>query len=484
MKSARRLLALIICLMFAGMSVMGVRAEADDDLIFEEIEAEPEETVASTEEPTATPTAEPTELPTEAPMEEGDAFPEFTQIPAETAAQQPTAESTAAPEQWIDATPTAPSGQEFCQGYAALPREAVGYDGSDASAKAIYRLVSGVVFVLARDVSAGTDRMWIVFDGGEGELFAWVDASSLRPMSAEEADGFVRARAAAQGTRFYMNAAELPLDVPVYAAIAADVPAGSMCAAEEIAMGTDVLRIGADSLTLGVGESHVLTASFADNQEHSFTYSVENAKVATVTEAGKITGKAAGTTTVFVQSDAGARSVEVTVAKAPSKVSLSAARSTVGAGEIVQLNAALPAGSSSTLTFSTGNEKVATVDANGRVYTLAAGTATLKVTTFNGKTASKKITVKAAPTSISLKDHKLTMGVEQTWAQTATLSKGSAGAYSYESDAPEVVSVDPVTGLLTAHAVGEAEITVTTYNGMTDTCAVTVKDAPSSVRFA
>ena len=53
----------------------------------------------------------------------------------------------------------------------------------------------------------------------------------------------------------------------------------------------------------------------------------------------------------------------------------------------------IPANTTDTLTWYSSNEAVATVDASGEITTLAAGTATITVTTNNGKTATLDVTV-------------------------------------------------------------------------------------------
>ena len=489
MKLLRRLAAAMLCLMIAGVPLAEVLAEAGEEMPVEiwtpapesAAAPEPEPEPAATQEPTAEPTEEPVPEPTAEPTAEATEEPRLEAdsqfgTPMESAAtEEPTPQ--------IDTARSARYSPEFCRGYAALLAGANGYEGPNASAKAVYRFEGGVVFALTRENSGGADRLQAAFDGGEGEVVLWFDAASLRPMSGEEAAAFVYARAAAQGARFYMNAAELPLDIPVYAPIARAASQQTEASAAVAAVST--MRINAEALTLGVGEGFALAATFADGGEHAVKYSTSNAKIAAVSAAGKITGKKTGSAIVRAESEDGQScSVTVTVRKAPSKVTLKAPRKTLGAGESIALTASVPSGAASAYAFSTSNAKVATVDASGNVYTMTAGTATIAVSTFNGKKASVKLTVKAAPSSITLKDHELTMGVGQTYAQTATHSSGSVGACSYTSSAPEIVAVDASSGKLTAVSEGDAVVTVETYNGKIDTCDVCVKPAPAGISIA
>ena len=70
---------------------------------------------------------------------------------------------------------------------------------------------------------------------------------------------------------------------------------------------------------------------------------------------------------------------------------------TMTAGATKQLVKTItPSNAKTTLTWSTNNSKVATVDANGKVTAKAKGTATITVTTANGKKATCKVTVRDA----------------------------------------------------------------------------------------
>ena len=504
MKSARRMLALMMCLMFAGMPMMSVFAEAGEDSIPEIMEAAPESSdvpaEVPTEERTATPTEEPTEVPTEAPApptaevpaEGGEASAEATQEPAADATQEPAAtpitEITAEPERMIDTTRSALFSPEFHQGYAALMGETFGYDGPFASSKAICRFASGVVLVLARDVSSGVDRLQAAFDGGESELLVWIDAASLRPMSAEETDAFVRARAAAKGTRFYLNAAELPLDVPVYALVI-DTLQTVETAPEAPAVPAALMRMDEKTLTIGVGEKYDLNVGFSDGQEHAVKFTSQSSKIAAVSTTGRITGKKAGTADIRVTSDQGEeRVVKVTVKKAPTSIKFALTHKTLGLDEEIELTTKLSSGAASLkLEFTNSNAAVVEiVEKDGKTYARAKdeGSATITVKTFNKKHDKVKLTVKPKPTSIALTEKELTLGVDQKYTLKAELTPGSGGGYKYYSSAPEVVAVDQISGKLTALTKGEAVITVKTYNDWTDTCAVEVKAAPKKVSLA
>ncbi len=84
----------------------------------------------------------------------------------------------------------------------------------------------------------------------------------------------------------------------------------------------------------------------------------------------------------------------------------------LGLNETISLTATLlPENSQDNLTWSSDNKTVAIVDANGKITAKKCGSATVSVKTSNGKTASCKVTVKTAPSSVSLNKTSITLGV-------------------------------------------------------------------------
>lgn len=137
------------------------------------------------------------------------------------------------------------------------------------------------------------------------------------------------------------------------------------------------------------------------------------------------------------------------------------------------------------VTWESSNESVATVDSSGKVSALSAGTTTITVTTEDGnKTASCLVTVKASVkvTGVTLNKSSITLTRTHTETLTATVLPENASnkAVTWSSNNETVASVSS-TGVVTANAVGNAEITVTTQDGnKTATCNVTVNPIPVS----
>jgi uncharacterized protein YjdB len=160
----------------------------------------------------------------------------------------------------------------------------------------------------------------------------------------------------------------------------------------------------------------------------------------------------------------------------PTKVDLTTNRTTIGIGEKIQLYAEVqPMTAFGTPTFSSSKTSVATVSATGLVTAKKVGTATITAKMYNGVATTIKITVKKAPTRVSIKAEKTTLNVGEKTATSLTLSGGSACSRTYSTSNSGVATVD-ANGTITAVRAGSATITVQTYNKKTATVKITVKE--------
>ncbi len=169
-------------------------------------------------------------------------------------------------------------------------------------------------------------------------------------------------------------------------------------------------------------------------------------------------------------------------------VSLNKNATTIAIGASETLTATItPANADNqAVTWSSDNTAVATVNQNGQVTGVAAGTATITVTTQDGnKTAFCTVTVPdptadpVAVTGVSLNktSTSLTVGSSETLTATVAPANATNQAVTWSSKNTAVATVNQ-NGLVTAVAAGTATITVTTADGnKTATCTVTVSAA-------
>ena len=153
----------------------------------------------------------------------------------------------------------------------------------------------------------------------------------------------------------------------------------------------------------------------------------------------------------------------------------------VGASETLAATVSPKDAANKKVSWKSDKPEIAAVDASGKVTGVAAGEATITVTTEDGgKTATCKVTVKAATVAVAdVKLNKTELTLEVDWSETLTVTVAPADATNqnvmWKSDKPEIVSVDD-NGKVTGVAIGEATITVTTEDGgKTATCKVAVK---------
>ena len=123
----------------------------------------------------------------------------------------------------------------------------------------------------------------------------------------------------------------------------------------------------------------------------------ELASSGSYTTAAEITGKKAGKVNIVAKNVNGLTAIcEVTVTAIPvTSVSILSSLSLEVSGTYTLTPTVYPSNAETSFTWSSDNSSVATVSQSGKVTAKSAGTANVKVTTDNGKTATCKVTVNA-----------------------------------------------------------------------------------------
>lgn len=163
----------------------------------------------------------------------------------------------------------------------------------------------------------------------------------------------------------------------------------------------------------------------------------------------------------------------------PTSVGVSPSSSSLFVGESVSLSAVFyPSGTQSSVTWQSSDNSVATVNSNGWVNAVGAGTAKISVQTENGLTGSATVNVSQQASDISLPQ---TVYIDYHSYQylSPTLSpEGAKVKYmSWWSSDESIVTISP-DGMLYGNEPGMASVTVTTSNGLSASSSVIVRQPP------
>lgn len=136
-----------------------------------------------------------------------------------------------------------------------------------------------------------------------------------------------------------------------------------------------------------------------------------------------------------------------------------------------------PDGAETSVRWTTSNSSVATVSGSGEsafITAVGPGSCRVTATTAGGLSASCYVEVPVREASRVELPSALALTVGQSRTLTPQVwPEGTRTSFSWRSDRPDVATVSSA-GRVTALAEGAARITVTTDNGLSDDCAVTV----------
>ncbi|HEY5413409.1 MAG TPA: Ig-like domain-containing protein [Gemmatimonadaceae bacterium] len=244
--------------------------------------------------------------------------------------------------------------------------------------------------------------------------------------------------------------------------------------------------------SITVGQTTTLTAQPLDANGNALTgravaWASSNAGVATVSDAGVVTGVAPGDATITATSEGKSGTATVTVTPIPvASVTVDPATVSLTTGATQQITATPRDAQGNPLadravTWESQNPAVATVSPAGLITAVAPGNTTVTATS-EGKVGTVTVTVTApAVGSISVSPGSATVYVAATTPLTATVRdvnnlviQGTTVLWS--SDQPETASVSQ-SGVVTGLAPGAVTITASS-GGKAGTAAITVQLAP------
>ena len=252
------------------------------------------------------------------------------------------------------------------------------------------------------------------------------------------------------------------------------------------------VKISPTALTLGKGESYTLKGTVLPNDAKNKTckWYTSRSSVAAVSSTGRVTARAVGTAVITAKTVNGKTATcKVTVKTMPTSVKTNPTALTLGKGESYTIKENTNSGSyanAANLKWTSTNTRVVTVKkGSGNKAVLKAvgtGTASVRVTLYNGKTATCRVTIKKAPASVKISPSSLTLNVGESYTIKESTNSGSyahAANLKWTSTNTRVVTVKKGSGnkaVLKAVSEGTANVKLTLYNGKTAICKVSVVD--------
>lgn len=242
--------------------------------------------------------------------------------------------------------------------------------------------------------------------------------------------------------------------------------------------------ISEDNLELKIGQSHTL------KYERSDTYGTpvwksSNEDVATVSQSGRVKAIAPGVATITLDPIIAKPcfcKVHVQNLDATS-IKLVPERLTINVGKTATLQPEFaPSGASASVVWRSENESIANVSQSGIVKGISAGKTIILATTENGLSAMANIEVVGEPDAVKLPE-RLELYVGYNGKLVPVLSPvNSASSYQWQTSDARIVTVDN-DGNVCGKNSGVAEITITTQNNKTATCAIEVKTPPNGMDY-
>ena len=234
------------------------------------------------------------------------------------------------------------------------------------------------------------------------------------------------------------------------------------------------IALNKEELSLIVGKTTKLKLY---NAKGKITWSSSNKKIATVNSKGKITAKKAGTAKITAKNGSKKYVCKITVQKkTATSISLNNTNVTLYKGDTCTLKATVKPSDidDKTVTWSSSDSTVATVDSNGMVRAISIGESVITAT-CSGKSIACKISVIGKPVkAITLNKTNITLCKGKTEQLTATVSPTDAEdqTITWSSSDSTIATVDS-NGLITAVSAGNAKIYAKNGN-VTSTCLIEV----------
>lgn len=247
------------------------------------------------------------------------------------------------------------------------------------------------------------------------------------------------------------------------------------------------ISLSTSSIELNLGDSYTLYANLSPSISPAPTVTWRSGDTSVVrVSGGRVETVGPGETYIYAKSNAGPDEVKcfVKVRDIKPTAVIIPSSTTAYVGESLSITPTLtPSNANTTFTWYC-TPSSGPLSLSGQTFTgVSEGTASVYCTTANGLTSNtcRVSVVYRTPTSVALSAQSLSLRIGASQKLTATVSPSNARyTTSWKSNNPDVATV-AADGTVRAVSAGTTTITVTTDNGKTASCTVTVPPDPSSV---
>lgn len=376
--------------------------------------------------------------------------------------------------------------QKYVAGLITLSR--VGYDVSDADgsgkvnvkdATTIQKYVAGIISSLGQPESISLSSSQLIMNVGDKQtLIASITPanssdfvskwSSDNSNVASVSNGVVEAKKAGTTT--------------ITAKTQKGLTAKCIVTVKETSVNVSGIKLNTTDVTLHKSDSYQLSATVLPENatNKTITWSTSNSSVATVSSSGKITAVSNGKVIITAKASNGitATCAVNVVPVEVSSVRVSAHNVTLYPGDIYSLTATVKPDNAynKSLTWSSSNTSVATVNSNGTITAKSVGQTTVTVKASNGVYDSCNVTVlEILPNSLSLSTDKKEVDEGQSFVLTGRIAPTNSTNKTITWKSSDV-SIATVTqsGQINAVGTGKATITAQTVNGIKAVCEIIV----------
>ena len=242
------------------------------------------------------------------------------------------------------------------------------------------------------------------------------------------------------------------------------------------------ISLNYDSIEINRGDSAPLTASvYGQNEtiiDTKLSWTSDDSSIVSVDKDGLLSANSAGTTTVYASVGELSASCDITVVIPLIGITFEDTTLTLKKGESQQLSVLLNPSDATeydTIVWESTDTDVATVDQDGYITAVDAGTASITAT-CGSYVATCTIYVIIPIESISITDTIRELKINQEFTLHTTIlpaNNASDSTLNWSSSNDNILSVDS-NGKIIARKPGTATITVKTYNNLQDNITITV----------